>query len=116
MRRPSPITKGTANELLVAADLMKKGFDVFKALSHNSSCDLIFIDKNNLYRVEVKTIIKNIFKKGTPKCFTEHPERAAPFLNKNLEKNKDKFDYLAVVYKTKIKYYPLLPQLYETTK
>jgi len=56
MKKPSPITKGTANEFLVAANLMSRGYDVFKALSHNSSCDLIVLERARIYRIEVKTL------------------------------------------------------------
>ncbi len=49
------------SELLVSADLIRRGFDVFRALSPHSGCDLIAIhtrDRGNghaVQRVEVKT-------------------------------------------------------------
>lgn len=46
---------GTVAELLVATDLMKQGFEVFKALSPHCSCDLIAFDGDKCYRIEVKT-------------------------------------------------------------
>ena len=48
-------TVGAAHELLVAADLMKHGFDVFRSMSPNADCDLAILDGHTLYRVEVKT-------------------------------------------------------------
>ena len=51
----SPSTVGAISELLVSADLMKKGFEVFRALSPSCSCDLIAAKKGRLLRVEVRT-------------------------------------------------------------
>lgn len=51
----STATTGAVGELLVAVDLMKRGFDVFRALSPSSSCDLAFVNKGRLIRVEVRT-------------------------------------------------------------
>lgn len=48
------ISKGTMFELLVAADLLKRGFEVFKSVSHAASCDLIAHKDGYLIRIEVK--------------------------------------------------------------
>ena len=47
---------GTAAEMLVAADLMEKGFEVFHGLSGRESCDLIAlaVEQKRLWRIEVK--------------------------------------------------------------
>ena len=42
-------------ELLVSADLLKKGYEVFRALSPGCSCDLVAMKNEKLIRVEVKT-------------------------------------------------------------
>lgn len=49
------ITVGAANELRVAADLMFKGYEVFRALSPQASCDLAILKNGKLLRVEVRS-------------------------------------------------------------
>lgn len=46
-------TTGTVGELIVAADLLKRGFSVYKSLSPNAPCDLIAIKKGKIIKVEV---------------------------------------------------------------
>jgi len=46
--------RGAMNEMIVCADLIRKGFEVFKALTNNS-CDMAILMKKVLYRVEVTT-------------------------------------------------------------
>lgn len=48
-------TVGAISELRVAVDLLARGFEVFRALSSNCSCDLIATQNGKLLRVEVKT-------------------------------------------------------------
>lgn len=48
-------TLGTTQELRVAVDLFYKGYDVYKGLSANSSCDLIILKNEKLIKVEVRT-------------------------------------------------------------
>lgn len=48
-------TVGAIAELMVATDLMRQGFDVFRALSPSCSCDLAVLVHNTLFRVEVRT-------------------------------------------------------------
>ena len=52
-------TKGALSELLVAADLMAKGYEVFRALSPSCSCDLIANNGKGLLRIECRTGSKN---------------------------------------------------------
>lgn len=46
---------GTASELIVATDLIKKGFEVFRNLSLCGPVDLIARNGNTMLRVQVKT-------------------------------------------------------------
>ena len=48
-------TVGAIGELLVSADLMKKGFEVYRALSPSSSCDILVLKENKMKRIEVRT-------------------------------------------------------------
>jgi len=48
-------TIGAASELLAAADLMMKGWEVFRALSPNSHCDLLAEKDGTTMRLEVRT-------------------------------------------------------------
>jgi hypothetical protein len=47
---------GTISELRVSVDLFAKGYDVFRALSHNSPCDLVANKDNKFLRIEVRSI------------------------------------------------------------
>jgi hypothetical protein len=46
---------GAISELVVCTDLLQKGYDVFRALSPSSACDLVALKNGQCYRVEVKT-------------------------------------------------------------
>lgn len=46
---------GAMSELLVCADLLNSGFEVFRSVSQSCSCDLICMNDDEIYRVEVKT-------------------------------------------------------------
>lgn len=48
-------TIGTIAELRVGADLLKKGYEVYRALSQHSSSDLVLKKDNRLITVEVRT-------------------------------------------------------------
>ena len=48
-------TVGAIQELRVAADLLKKGYEVFRALSPSCSCDLLIKKNNRSVGVEVRT-------------------------------------------------------------
>jgi hypothetical protein len=60
----SMTNKGALGEYAVSADLIRRGFKVFKALTPGGPFDLIIALGENLLRVEVKTGRKNI-KTGT---------------------------------------------------
>lgn len=53
-------TVGAISELIVASDMMLKGFAVFRALSPSCYCDLIAIKDNKFHHVEVRTGYKSI--------------------------------------------------------
>jgi Holliday junction resolvase-like predicted endonuclease len=46
---------GAMSEMLVCVDLMKRGFEIFRAVSQCCSCDLIALRGGKALRVEVKT-------------------------------------------------------------
>ena len=52
-------TTGVISELVVACDLLRRGFEVFRAVSGACSCDLAVIKNGKLLRIEVKTSYKN---------------------------------------------------------
>lgn len=68
-------------ELTVAADLLSKGFDVYRPLNPESACDLVYADAEKLIRVEVKFVQ------------TGGEQR----LRTDLRRNAGKFDVLAIV-------------------
>lgn len=49
------LSVGAGNELRVAADLLFRGYEVFRALSPHASCDLAILKDNKLLRVEVRS-------------------------------------------------------------
>ena len=59
LRSPYPGIKvgtvGAIQELKVAVDLMSKGYEVFRAMSPHSSCDLAVLRSGKLYKLEVRT-------------------------------------------------------------
>ena len=48
-------TVGAIGELRVSADLLTKGFEVFRSVSPSASCDLAILKNGKLLRVEVRT-------------------------------------------------------------
>jgi PD-(D/E)XK endonuclease len=50
----TPIGKGDYGELMIAADLLRRGFRVAKPITHESRYDLIAVDGTNFYRVQCK--------------------------------------------------------------
>lgn len=51
---------GNASELTVAADLLRHGIPVYRALTQSSSCDLIVDVDGSLLRIEVRSAKRNI--------------------------------------------------------
>jgi predicted nucleic acid-binding Zn ribbon protein len=80
-----PLSKGTIgalHELVVSAELMRKGFHVFRAQSPSCPCDLIAMNQGDILRIEVTT--GTYFMNGK----TGFPPR----------KDEHKFDILAIVF------------------
>jgi len=52
----APATAGAIGELRVCADLMERGFEVFRALSQaRHSCDIVALRNGLMLRIEVRT-------------------------------------------------------------
>jgi len=51
---------GAQAELIVAADLLRRGWHVFRSVSHTGPCDLIILKHGGTLRVEVKAWPSNI--------------------------------------------------------
>ena len=57
----STSTKGAIQELRVAADLLRRGYHVFRSVSPSAHCDLVILGKDKtLKRVEVRSAVKNL--------------------------------------------------------
>lgn len=54
----SPGTSGAICELLVAADLLRRGYHVFRAVSPSCPCDLLAMRDNLSARVEVRKVTR----------------------------------------------------------
>lgn len=52
-------SKGAAHELAVCADLLMRGYHVFRSVSPGCPCDLITMRDGILTRIEVKTLTPN---------------------------------------------------------
>jgi hypothetical protein len=51
--------RGAVGELSVCVDLLQRGFEVFRSVSAHASCDLIAIQGELVYRVEVRSAWMN---------------------------------------------------------
>jgi len=51
-------TMGALSELIVATDLYKKGYEIYRSLSPSSSSDLVIKKNNKLISIEVRTVIE----------------------------------------------------------
>lgn len=102
-RRNNPATSlpkgtvGTISELKICIDLLGKGYEVFRAVSTTCSCDIAFLHKEKLFRVEVTT--------GYIGCNNN-------IIHAKPANEKHRYDYLAIVTKCgKIIYQPELEVL-----
>lgn len=87
---------GALSELLVCADLLKRGYEVFRAVSPSCSCDLIALKNKVCMRVEVRTGYQ------TP--------RGPSCADKNNPNRKERHEILAVVVAGIPFYFPSLDQ------
>lgn len=90
-------TSGAMGELIVAADLMRKHYNVFRALSPASICDLVIVAGKNVHRVEVTT--GSMSASGKLKFIKHDPKR---------------YDTIAVIVDKEIIYVGDLPRILET--
>lgn len=60
MLKVNASTKGAINELKVAADLLSKKFDVYRAVSPSAFVDLVVHKNSKLFRVEVTAVTVSI--------------------------------------------------------
>lgn len=51
---------GAVGELVASVDLIRRGYEVFRAVSPACSCDLIILKNGMLRRVEVRTAYRNV--------------------------------------------------------
>ena len=90
-------TVGAYSELLACADLIDRGFDVFRAISQSSPCDLIAIWDGNSLRIEVRTAY--LTANGEVRCHRNRGE-------------EHRYDVLAMVAPDRtVTYEPPLPEL-----
>jgi hypothetical protein len=85
--RIHPTFVGASSELLVCSDLLRAGYEVFRSVSLNCSCDLVAMKDGEIIRVECKTG----YKKQIPSA------------------DRKKYDVLAAVTPEGITYHPALP-------
>ncbi len=84
---------GTVSELLVAIDLMQKGYEVFHSMDGKTSCDFMILKNQFSQRVEVRA------KTYLPK-----------WGSKEIERMRAKADILALVVNEAIHYYPIIKE------
>lgn len=82
MRDATREAKGMLAESMVTADLMGRGFEVFRAAARFSGCDLLYIDGDKHVRVEVKWV----------------GQSDATHLRQRIRRNLRKFDIAALVF------------------
>lgn len=97
-RNPAPTvssgTRGAIGELIVCADLLNKGYEVFRSVSPSCSCDLAVLKDGKLLRIEVRT---GHWTLGGKLTYSKSP--------KDLERS----DVFAVIVGDQIYYIPDLP-------
>lgn len=74
--------RGAISEMVVASDLLNKGYEVFRSVSQDCSCDLLALKDGSMLRIEVRTGQRN--QNGTLGCSVS-------------EKDLARFDVLAIV-------------------
>lgn len=90
----NPSTAGAFGELLVSADLLKRGYHVYRALSPAAPCDLlIFKDSEQPLRVEVR-------------MGQIHKNTGMLTFSLVLQKDSGRADLFAIVVDESINYYP----------
>lgn len=92
----SKVSTGAASELVVAVDLIKRGYYVYRNVAPAGPCDLVAIRKGgtNVMRVEVKTGYKT-------KAGEIRPTKTAQIRD-------DDYDVLAFVYENDVYYDPVI--------
>lgn len=92
----SPSVVGAAQEMIVVADLLKRGYFVFRSVSPGASCDLVLVIDRSIHRIDVTTGFRSAV--GT----LLYPKNG---------RDSGFYDSLAVVEKNgQITYLPALPQ------
>lgn len=89
-------TVGAIAELRVCAELMAKGYDVFRSVSQHCSCDIAILKNRSLLRVEVRTGYVYV---SSGKRWTNKPKGS----------DAERFDIFATCYPDRIDYEPALP-------
>jgi len=87
-------TTGAIAELIISADLLGRGYEVFRAVSPSASCDLIIMREGQMQRVEVR-------------MGRTHPTTG----RLSYAGDKIRADIVAVLSKTGITYMPSLEEL-----
>ncbi len=82
---------GAVAELRVSAELLIKGYEVFRAVSSSCSCDLAVLKGGKLLRIEVRTGYLNT---TSNKRYTNKP------------KDSSRYDVLAVMYPDGLEFIP----------
>ncbi len=89
---------GAISELIIGADLLKKGYEVYRPLSASCSADLMIEKNNKIMKIEVRTVYESKDNRiSYPKQNIRAPILAMVVLN-----NKDKIIYLQMVNKKEI--------------
>ena len=85
---------GAISELIACYDLLKRGYQVFRAVSPHSHCDVVAYRNGKPERIEVRTAYKN---------------KAGKLIYPGT-KHTGRYDYLALVVGTEVTYIPDLPE------
>lgn len=59
LRREAPSARGARFEILVAADLMRQGWSVFRSLSPIGKTDLIALKQKSLIRIQCRSTLNS---------------------------------------------------------
>jgi hypothetical protein len=83
-------TVGAIGEILVSGELMMKGYEIYRALSPSSGCDILAIKNDKILKIEVRTGYKTI---GNKIAYFEKKTKGEQFAVILYEKDNYKIHY-----------------------
>lgn len=88
MKTNFTIKNGSIAELIVCADLLAKGYQVYRPVSYHSAFDIVAIRGSSIVTIEVRTSTEE-----DPSNFPRHKERSIPMVYASVTKKTNRINY-----------------------